>query len=217
MVFVLPRYISLYDSDDPLRYALMLRYCLELMLPFITLTLTVPLLAREWQEGTLTQVALRKPVFALLVLRLLYVMGYLTIWVIVGSLIVLASTRPHPEPHGNSWLWIGQNLGIALAPSLCLAMLAQTLLLIPGNSVVGYMLGLGVWLVNMVVAPFLQGGNYRNILLYLLFSWTQRGFTDRPDDWWQGKWLLLVIALLLMLVQWKLLTDEGRFIRQSEE
>lgn len=197
-------------------YASALRGDLERFLPLAGLLLTVSLVGQEWRWGTLIQVALRKPLRWLLLERLLYVLIYIILVSVIAVLVSVAITSHPPE---NSYLlWTWNTLLIVFPPTLLLIAVGLLLAHSTVNTVAGYMVPVSVWLANILFAQVVvNAGNKNDALLYTLFGWSYRSSTFHPDNWLPGKLLLLLVALLLLLVQFPLLRQEARLIRNVEE
>jgi hypothetical protein len=197
-------------------YASSLRDDLERFLPLVGLLLTVSLVGQEWRWGTLVQVALRKPLRWLLLERLLYVLLYIALVTVIAVLVSVSMTK---HPPGNGYLlWTWDTLLIVFPPTLLLIAVGLLLAHSTVNTIAGYMVPVSTWLANIIFAQVVVNvGNKNDALLYTLFGWSYRSSTFHPDDWLPGKLLLLLVALFLLLVQFPLLRQEARLIRNVEE
>ncbi len=202
-------------------YATNVRSYLEWGLPLAGIFLTVHLLAQEWMQGTLAQLALRQPLICILSIRLCLVFIYLGGCTILATFLSLSITALPTDIQNNSWRWIFET-GLTILPStfaICtLALLVAHLMV---SNIAGYILGIVVWLVNFMIPTFLGIMHVpredRGFLIYLLFGWNDRMLTAFPQDWWHGKLFLLLIASLLLICQIIVLKREARLIRNVEE
>lgn len=191
-----------------------MRSVLELGLPMVGVFLVVPLLSTEWEQGTLVQLALRKPIVIVLLLRLLFALGYLTIVTVAATLISLRATSPWLMPDGNGVVqWIAIVLLTAMAPTLLLAMLS--LLVTHGlvSAASGYLFAVGYWFVNLITESIVLMSRLRP---FLLFGWTF-SVGSGPYDWLLGKVVLCIVAGMLLALQVPLLRNEMRLVRNKWE
>lgn len=193
-----------------------MRKAIEIGLPLVGVFLTVPLLEKEWTQGTLTQLALRKPLIGVLLLRLFLVLIYLVLIVIGATLASPGNTHSFLDS-GGTIQWIGAVVLTASAPTLLLVALALLVTHTTISATSGYLVALSLWLANLILAIILlsTGGNSR-FLSFGLFGWT---FTSNPNqsDWLVGKICLLIIATILLVTEFPLLHNEIRLVRNTVE
>lgn len=204
-------------SKTPLpEHPLIIREALELGLPLIGVFLVVPLLEKEWTQGTLTQLALREPLIRILLLRLFLVVAYLVLIVIVAVFVSLNSTHLVLDI-GGTIKWVSASLLTAIAPTLILAALALFVTHMTISALSGYLVALSTWLVNLIIAIIsLTTDGSSSLLSFGLFGWT---FPSNPShsNWLVGKICLLTVAVLLLIVQFPLLHNEARLMRNNVE
>ncbi len=198
-------YLLSRSSNPPFAYPIMLCTSLEFAFPVLGSFLVIPFLSREWERGTLTQLALHKPLFRVLLLRLMLCLGYLIILAAVAAVVSLSIV--HTLPVGYSTLqWVGTVLLVSMAPTLLLAGLALFLTHLFCSALSGYLLTLGYWLLNVIVGTISRLQILRS---YLLFSWTYPP-TSGAFNWLSSKILLCGIGLAIILLQNPLLAEEAR-------
>lgn len=198
-------YLLSRSSNPPSAYPTLLCTLLEFAFPLLGSFLAVPLLSREWEKGTLVELALHKPLFRVLLLRLALCVGYLAVLTIIATVVSLFMA--HNVPVGYSALqWVAAVLLISLAPTLLLTGLTLFLTHLFCSALSGYLLALGYWLLNVTVEviPRLQV-----LHPYLLFSWTYPP-TSGAFNWLGSKLLLCGVGLVMNLLQIPLLAQEAR-------
>nr|BBH87302.1 hypothetical protein KTC_20530 [Thermosporothrix sp. COM3] len=87
----------LVQQDPGPDYITALRGDFEHFLPLIALFLSLGLLARKWQQGTLTQLALRRPSLVVAFGRLCIVLLYLVILTLIATWNAYALLRKPPS------------------------------------------------------------------------------------------------------------------------
>jgi hypothetical protein len=193
-------------------YPFVIRTLLELGLPILGVFLVVPLLSREWEQGTLVQLALRKPLLHILLLRLLLCLLYLTLVVIITSLVSLAN--PRVAPGGSSAIqWVASVVLTTMAPTLLLAAFALLTTHITCSASSGYLLMIGYWFANILAENLPRLSILRP---FLLFSWTFPPLSNQID-WFEGKIILCIASIILLVMQFPLLTKEARLIQNKWE
>ncbi|GCE50267.1 hypothetical protein EI42_04745 [Thermosporothrix hazakensis] len=208
--------IAAFQEKDPgPDYVVALRNDLERFLPPLSLFLTLGLLAREWQQGTLAQLALRRPSLVVLFGRLCIVLLYLVILMLLASWGAYSLLRKPPaDVTVLTSMWemlrtVFPSMLLLIAIGLCTVHLTV-------SSIAGYLLPVALWLINLLACQFMtSGGQKHDVVLYLLFGWYYHDQALNPDNWWIGKLILLVVALVLLGLQLPLVRQEARFIRNT--
>jgi hypothetical protein len=190
-----------------------MRSLLEFALPPICLPLVVPLLATEWEQHTIPQLALRDRLVRVLLWRLLPTAAYL-VGVVLAATLASVIRAPQPLSEGGDPRWLAQNLLIALAPTALLAALALLVTHLAVSVVSGYLVPVGFWLANLLACD--APPPFDRARPYLLFSWSCPPAPPRPG-WVAGKLLLLAGAALLLAAQSPLLRREARLMRAGGE
>jgi hypothetical protein len=200
-----------------LDYASGLRGDLELLMPLLGIFLVAGLIAHEWKSGTLAHLVIRKTLIWFLAVRLTYVLAYLLL-LVVSAILISWWMTPHPPSSGDLWLWTWQTVVVIFAPTLFVCSISLLSTHLFTNLIAGYIIPSSLWLGNWLFAnAVIQSGGKNNLLLYLLFGWNDHIYTYLPDNWLTGKWLLLVLALILLSCQIPILRNENRFIRNTNE
>ncbi len=200
------------SSISPASYPFVVRTVLELGLPFLGIFLVIPLLSAEWEQATLVQLALRKPLLHILLLRLLLCLLYLALLVIITSLVSLTNTLVIPGG-SRAIQWVASVLLTVMAPTLLLAAFALLTTHVTCSASSGYLLAIGYWFVNILAENLPRLSILRP---FLLFSWTFPPLFSHIN-WLEGKMILCIVSIILLMMQFPLLTKEARLIQNKWE
>jgi hypothetical protein len=172
---------------------------LEVGLPLLAALLAAPLLLAERDGDTLCWLAVRRPLQAVVALRLAVLALYLS------ACAVLTLLAAHLLWHG---LWLWEALPHAAGPALGFATLAL-LAAHGGRSIAhGYVLAVALWIGTLTVAPFLP--HHEPWLTLNPFAQT---FSLSPGVVVRSKLFYAAAGLALLPPQWRLLRPE-RLLRR---
>jgi hypothetical protein len=195
-------------------YASDFRTAQEIFFPLVGILLTISLIAQEWKQGTIIQLALRRSLRKVFYQRLGIVCGYLFALSIICAAFTLLITIQPPD-QGNIFQWLWDTLATVVPPTLLLLALALLVTHLTKSIVAGYIVAVSFWAVNNWFVLSLQIGKV--LIPYTLFGWANRNLAVAPDNWVLGKLIWFMVALLLLLAQFPLLHNESRFIQNTGE
>jgi hypothetical protein len=177
---------------------------LEVVLPLLAALLAAPLLMAERERNTLSWLATRTPLHAVVALRLALLALYLL------ACCALAMLAARLLWHGP-WLW--EALPRAAAPALAFATLALLTAHWGRGTVHGYVPTVALWLGVLMVGGLLP--HHAPWPLLNPFAWTFAPIDGAsPTVVAHSKLLYAAVGLALLLPQWVLLRPE-RLLRQT--
>lgn len=200
-------------TAPPILRATLLDHALEIGLGLAGGFMIAPLLAREWEIGSLPLVAVRTPLWRILAPRLVLALLWLAVVAIFGSWYAVRWLAPGQD--ATFWLWT--TVGIALAPAGALAALALWITQQTTSAWTGELAMLALWLGSLAVGLFAPAGDgvawfWQVARGYGLFAAT---FTAPAPPLPLNRLAWLAVALALLAALWPALRRLGRLTKAT--